>query len=249
MKIDNILNYLCSLAPLETALDFDNVGLLVGDKNAEVNSCVISLDCTQKTVDTAIEKGAQLIITHHPVIFNPLKKVLNGDIVYRLVENGISVISMHTNLDIAEKGINSELLNLLELENPTFITCEDGFVFPIAELKDTLSADEFAKYVKARLNTPIKYSGETKVKRVAVCSGSGADFLFDAKANGADALLTSECKHHLFNAAAEMGITLVDGGHFNTEDIIIEPLCEMLSTEFKTVNFTTEHFSYIKTCC
>ena len=248
MKIRDILDYLCSLAPIETAMDFDNVGLLVGDKNSYVNSCVIALDCTQKTVDVAIEKGAQLIITHHPVIFNPLKKVLKSDIVYRLIENGISVISMHTNLDIAEKGVNSELLNVLELKNPEFINCEDGFIFPIAELERALSADDFASYVKERLNTPIKYSGENVIKRVAVCSGSGADFLFDAKANGADALVTSECKHHLFNAAAEMGITLVDGGHFTTEDIIIEPLYKMLKEEFPTVNFITEHFSYIKTC-
>lgn len=248
MKILDILNYLSCIAPLETALDFDNVGLLVGDKSAEVNCCVIALDCTQKTIDTAIQNGAQLIITHHPVIFNPLKKVIKGDIVYRLIENGISVISMHTNLDIAEKGVNQELLNVLELENPTFVNCEDGFVFPIAELKSTFCADEFAKYVKEKLNAPIKYVGENNVKRVAVCSGSGADFLFDAKANGADALVTSECKHHLFIAAAEMGITLVDAGHFNTEDIIVEPLCKMLKAEFPTVNFITEHFSYIKTC-
>ena len=165
MKILDILNYLSCLAPIETALDFDNVGLLVGDKGAEVNCCVIALDCTQKTIDTAIQNGAQLIVTHHPVIFNPLKKVIKGDIVYRLIENGISVISMHTNLDIAEKGVNQELLNVLELENPTFVNCEDGFVFPIAELKSTLSADGFAKYVKEKLNTSIRYSPEKEPQK------------------------------------------------------------------------------------
>ena len=246
MKILDILNYLSCLAPLETALDFDNVGLLVGDKNTEVNCCVIALDCTQKAIDTAIKNGAQLIITHHPVIFNPLKKVIKGDIVYRLIENGISVISMHTNLDIAEKGVNQELLNVLELENPTYVNCEDGFVFPIAELKDTFNADKFAEYVKEKLNAPIKYVGENTVKRVAVCSGSGADFLFEAKTNGADALVTSECKHHLFIAAAEMGITLIDAGHFNTEDIIVDPLCEMLKKQFANISFVTDHSTYIK---
>lgn len=248
MKLKSILDFLCEIAPTETALEFDNVGLLVGDKNADITSCVIALDCTQKTVDTAIEKGAQLIITHHPVIFNPLKKVLKDDIVYRLIENGISVISMHTNLDIAQKGVNAALLNVLELDNAKFINCEDGFIFPIAELKAELGADNFAKYVKEKLNTSVKYSGNNSVKRVAVCSGSGADFLFLAKENGADALVTSECKHHLFNAAAEMGVTLVDGGHFNTEDVVIEPLCKILKEKFNKVNFITEHFTYIKTC-
>lgn len=248
MKLKSILDFLCEIAPTETALEFDNVGLLVGDNNADITSCVIALDCTQKTVDTAIEKGAQLIITHHPVIFSPLKKVLKGDVVYRLIENGISVISMHTNLDIAQKGVNAALLNVLELDNAKFINCEDGFVFPIAELKTELSADNFAKYVKEKLNTSVKYSGNNSVKRVAVCSGSGADFLFLAKENGADALVTSECKHHLFNAAAQMGVTLVDGGHFNTEDVVIEPLCKILKEKFATINFITEHFTYIKTC-
>ena len=248
MKLKSILDFLCEIAPTETALEFDNVGLLVGDKNADITSCVIALDCTQKTVDTAIEKGAQLIITHHPVIFSPLKKVLKGDVVYRLIENGISVISMHTNLDIAQKGVNAALLNVLELDNAKFINCEDGFIFPIAELKTELGADNFAKYVKEKLNTSVKYSGNNSVKRVAVCSGSGADFLFLAKENGADALVTSECKHHLFNAAAQMGVTLVDGGHFNTEDVVIEPLCKILKEKFNKVNFITEHFTYIKTC-
>ena len=248
MKLKSIFDFLCEIAPTETALEFDNVGLLVGDKNADITSCVIALDCTQKTVDTAIEKGAQLIITHHPVIFSPLKKVLKDDIVYRLIENGISVISMHTNLDIAQKGVNAALLNVLELDNAKFINCEDGFIFPIAELKTELSADNFAKYVKEKLNTLVRYSGNNSVKRVAVCSGSGADFLFLAKENGADALVTSECKHHLFNAAAQMGVTLVDGGHFNTEDVVIEPLCKILKEKFATINFITEHFTYIKTC-
>ncbi len=248
MKLKSILDFLCEIAPTETALEFDNVGLLVGDKNADITSCVIALDCTQKTVDTAIEKGAQLIITHHPVIFSPLKKVLKGDVVYRLIENDISVISMHTNLDIAQKGVNAALLKVLELDNAKFINCEDGFIFPIAELKTELGADNFAKYVKEKLNTSVKYSGNNSVKRVAVCSGSGADFLFLAKENGADALVTSECKHHLFNAAAQMGVTLVDGGHFNTEDVVIEPLCKILKEKFAKINFITEHFTYIKTC-
>ena len=248
MNIKDILNFLNDIAPIESACDFDNVGLLVGDINNTVSSCVISLDCTQKTVDAAIENGAQLIITHHPVIFNPLKKVLKNDIVYRLIENGISVISMHTNLDIAENGVNTVLAKTLALINVVSVSDESGFSIKIGELNNTLSADDFANYVKAKLNSPLKYSGENNVKRVAVCSGSGADFLFLAKENCADALVTSECKHHLFNQAVEKDMVLVDAGHFNTEDIIIEPLCEMLKKEFPCINFKTEHFSYVKNC-
>lgn len=248
MKVKDILEFLCEVAPLDTACDFDNVGLLIGDAEKEVLSCVVALDCTEKTVKTAIEKGAQLIITHHPVIFNPLKKVLKGDVVHTLIENGISVISMHTNLDVATNGINDVLANALELENVIPLIAEDGFVLRMGELSKPLTADSFAEFVKQKLNTPVKYVGENTVKKVAVCSGSGADFLFCAKENGADALLTSECKHHLFLEAAKQDITLADAGHFNTEDIIVEPLCEILTKQFPKITFIAEHFNYIKTC-
>lgn len=248
MKVKNILNYLCDIAPIDTACDFDNVGLLVGDVDSEVSKCIISLDCTKQTVENALNFGAQLIITHHPVIFNPLKNILSDSVVFQLIKNGISVISMHTNLDMAYGGVNDVLAKKLNLKNITSVISNDGFVFRMGELKNTYTADTFAEYVKNIFGIPIKYSGANSVKKVAVCSGSGAEFLFCAKQNGADALVTSECKHHLFNAAAESDIVLVDAGHYDTEDIIVDALLKMLKSNFSQIDFKADHSTYIKFC-
>ena len=109
MQINDIFEFLNRLYPVSTACDFDNVGLLVGDGNATLNKALISLDCTLKTVEKAIQEDCQLIITHHPVIFDPLKRVNCGSVVYELIKSGISVISMHTNLDIGDGGVNDSL--------------------------------------------------------------------------------------------------------------------------------------------
>ncbi|MBR4972916.1 MAG: Nif3-like dinuclear metal center hexameric protein, partial [Clostridia bacterium] len=107
MTVKQIFEFLDSKFPISTACDFDNVGILVGDSNAKVNKALLSLDCTLDTVKKAVDSECQLIITHHPVIFSPLKSVLNGSIVYELIRNNIAVISMHTNLDVGLGGVNT----------------------------------------------------------------------------------------------------------------------------------------------
>ena len=118
MKVSDIYDFLNVIAPSETALSFDNVGILVGDPSTEVQKSVVALDCTPAVVKKAVAENAQLIITHHPVIFEPLKSVVkgNGNVVYDCIQNGISVISMHTNLDVAAGGVNDCLAKALELE-------------------------------------------------------------------------------------------------------------------------------------
>ena len=129
MTVNDIYSFLNEFAPFDTACDFDNAGLLIGAKDAEVDKCIIALDCTEAVVDEAIQKGAQLIITHHPVIFSGLKSVLADSLVYRLIENNISVISAHTNLDIADGGVNDCLAKALGLKDVKKIVCDDGFSF------------------------------------------------------------------------------------------------------------------------
>ncbi|MEE0945660.1 MAG: Nif3-like dinuclear metal center hexameric protein [Acutalibacteraceae bacterium] len=246
MTVENIYEFLNEKFPVNTAADFDNSGFLIGNKTADVKSAVLALDCTESALNLAIKTGAKLIITHHPVIFSGLKNIIKGDIVHTLIENEISVISMHTNLDIGENGVNDALCNALELQCVTPLTTSDGFIIRKGELKNPLSSDEFAAFVGKKLNANIKYVGENKIKTVAVCSGSGCEFFIDAINEGCDALVTSEVKHHLFLEAARQGFALIDAGHFTTEDVIIEPLCSMLSKEFPQVNFITDHYSPIK---
>ncbi len=248
MTIDKIYEFLNEKFPVNTALDYDNPGFLIGDKTADIRSAVLALDCIDSAIDTAIKTDSKLIITHHPVIFKGIKSIKKDDIVYRLIQNGISVISMHTNLDTCKDGVNDALANTLELRNIEVLTATDGLTYRKGELMGEVNSNDFAAFVSQKLDTAVKYVGEGKVKTVAVCGGSGADLLYECKLNNCDAFITSEVKHHQFLDAAKMGITLIDAGHFPTEDTVIEPLCELLKENFPEIEFITDHFSPIKVC-
>lgn len=248
MTIETIYEFLNRKFPVNTAADYDNPGLLIGDKTADLTSAVLALDCTSSAVELAVSSGSNLIITHHPVIFKGIKSVKKGDIVYSLIENGISVISMHTNLDIAENGVNDALCSALELNCVETVMGYDSFPFRKGILKEEMSSDDFAAFVGKKLDTAVRYVGEKAVKTVGVCSGSGSDFMQDAIGSGCDALVTSEVKHNVFLEAAEKGFTLIDAGHFPTEDVVIEPLRELLIKEFPETSFLTDHSSPIKVC-
>lgn len=246
MTIQNIFDFLNQKFPTNTACDFDNVGLLIGDKDCKVKNVLISLDCTNQVIDDAIAKNCELIITHHPVIFEPLKQIPSGSIAYRLIKNGISVISMHTNLDVVEGGVNSCLCKALGLTDIDFITASDGYTLQSGKISP-ICADDFAKHIKDRLNGIIKYvDGAKTIEKVLVCSGSGGNFIYDAISLGFDALVTADVKHNQFLTAADNSISLFDCGHFNTEDIVIEPLTDLLKQHFENLNFYTNHNSYIK---
>lgn len=246
MKVKELLNFLNTRFPLNLACDFDNVGLLVGNENSEITGVLVALDCTSKAIEKAKENGFNLIVTHHPVIFNPQKQILANDLVYKLIKNDISVISLHTNLDTADGGVNDVLAEVLELQNIEKLICEDGFTIRIGELLNETSADDFAKYISKKLGTGVKYCGENQIKRVALCSGNGGEFFSLATENGADAFVTAECKHHLFLLAEENGVFLADAGHFNTEDIVVEPLAKLIKEcNLKVLTF---HHSPIKEC-
>ena len=246
MTVNKIFEFLNEKFPVNTACDFDNVGLLVGNGEAQVLNALISLDCTKETVEIAKNNSCQLIITHHPVIFSPLKNILKGSIVYELIENNISVISMHTNLDVGMGGVNSSLCDAIGLENIEFYTANDGYILQKGSIKEC-SADDLAEHLKKSLNTVVKYvDGGKEIKNVLVCSGSGGDFIYEAINGGFQALVTSDIKHHQFLDAKDNGVSLFECGHFNTEDVVIEPLCELLKNEFKDVKFITTHKTNIK---
>ena len=237
IKINDILNFLCERYPLESACDFDNVGLLVGSGNAEVDKALICLDCDMSAVSFAKSSGIHLIITHHPVIFGGIKTVLEGSVVYELIRNDISVISMHTNLDIADDGVTVELCKKADFKNIQKYMASDGFIIRSAEC-DFQNADCLASHLKTALGGAVRYAdGGRPIKNVLVCSGSGGDFLGDAKCGSFDALVTADIKHNLFIEAANCGISLFDAGHYQTENIILEPLDRLLSEKFKGISF------------
>lgn len=250
--VTHIYDAIDRLAPFWLTMDFDNTGVLVGDRNREVSCALLALDCTPAVVEQAKQLGAQLIVTHHPVIFHPLKRVNEDAVVYQLIRSDIAVISAHTNLDIAQGGVNDALasaIGLRDCRGLELLNEQTGaWLGRIGTLPEPLSPEAFAAHIKACLNAAsVKFSAAPRVIRtVALCSGSGADCLDAAISAGADALLTSEVKQHEYLAAAAAGISIFDAGHFDTEDIVIEPLRDYLAKEIPDVHFFTTHRSAIQ---
>lgn len=250
--VTHIYDAIDRLAPFWLTMDFDNTGILIGDRNREVSCALLALDCTPAVVEQARQLGAQLIITHHPVIFHPLKRVNEDAVVYLLIRSDIAVISAHTNLDIAQGGVNDALasaIGLRDCRGLELLNEQTGaWLGRIGTLPEPLSPEAFAAHVKVCLNaSSVKFAAAPRVIRtVALCSGSGADCLDAAISAGADALLTSEVKQHEYLAAAAAGISIFDAGHFDTEDIVIEPLRDYLAKEIPDVHFFTTHRSAIQ---
>lgn len=250
--VTHIYDAIDRLAPFWLTMDFDNTGILVGDRNREVSCALLALDCTPAVVEQAKQLGAQLIVTHHPVIFHPLKRVNEDAVVYLLIRSDIAVISAHTNLDIAQGGVNDALasaIGLRDCRGLELLNEQTGaWLGRIGTLPEPLSPEAFAAHIKACLNAAsVKFSAAPRViHTVALCSGSGADCLDAAISAGADALLTSEVKQHEYLAAAAAGISIFDAGHFDTEDIVIEPLRDYLAKEIPDVHFFTTHRSAIQ---
>ncbi|MBO7217623.1 MAG: Nif3-like dinuclear metal center hexameric protein [Clostridia bacterium] len=247
MIVYDIYDFLDEKYDFSSALPFDNVGLLVGDGRETVRGILVCLDLTDEAISEAVKIGANLIVTHHPVIFDPLKSVTEQTLVYRLIRNGISVISAHTNLDQADGGVNDALAEAISLSNIEKVTDSEGFSFRVGELLEPHTSEELAKMVGEKLSVPVKYVGASAfIKRVAVCGGSGGSMLSDVLSLGVDAFVTSDVKHNIFLEAYASGLTLIDAGHFNTEDVITSRLCEVLRENFSEITVSEYHFSPIK---
>lgn len=248
MKICEIFDFLNSLYPVETAEDFDNVGLLVGSGENEVTACIVALDCTKSAIETAVERGANLIITHHPVIFEPLKSLSQNSIPALCIKNGVSVISMHTNLDKGLNGVNDALCSKLGLCGIERFSGYDMYPLFKGQLKSEMSEEAFVRYLKDTLGGSVRYNSTGKtIKTVAVCSGSGGRYVFDAIKCGCDAFVTADVKHDVFIDAQNENFPVFDAGHFHTEDVIVEPLTQILKAEFPTVSFVSYHGYKVKT--
>lgn len=220
--------------PVKVAQDFDNVGILVGNAQAEVKRILVTLDCTLSAVNKAVEIGADLIVTHHPVIFRSLKSVTDNSVIIPLIKNNIAVISMHTNFDVGLGGVNDILCAALQLKNVKKFVASDGYLLNSATT-DISSPDRLADSFKSLLGFPVRYVAGRPIKNLLVCSGSGGGFLSEAISKGFDALITADVKHNQFVEAYNNNISLFDCGHYATENICVKPLAVMISDAFPTV--------------
>ena len=236
--VRDVFGYIDSFAPFGAAEKWDNVGLLLGDENAAVTGIVAALDLTADILNEAAGLGANLVVTHHPVIFDPLKRLESSSVVYKAARLGVHVISAHTSLDVAPEGVNQALAETLELRDPAPL-CEDG-LGRIGLLPYAMTARQLAGYVKERLGCKGLrfYEGPGQISCVALCGGAGGSLLEEACHQGAQALITADVKHSVFLEAKNRNMTVIDGGHFATENVIIPRLANRLCHRFPQLPVT-----------
>lgn len=250
--VREIESALYELAPRALAAEWDNVGLLVGRPDREVRRVLVSLDITESVADEAEHAGADLIVAHHPVIFHPAKSVTDRDpagrLLLRLVEGGLSAICMHTNLDAARGGVNDALAAALGLENAAPVA-EDG-IARTGTLPEALALPDFLARVKTALSpNGMRYAdGGRPVRKVAVGGGACGDFLWEAAAMGCDTFVTADLKYNHFLDAQALGLTVVDAGHFPTENVVCPVLAQYLREKFPglLVEMSTVHHEIIQ---
>ena len=251
MLVSDIFKCIDEFAPFNICEEFDNVGLLVGDAKRNVSNVLISLDLTSGVLNQAKNIDAELIITHHPIIFKPLKHIYSDELITQVINSGISVICAHTNLDKVNGGVNDVLAEILGLKDIKIL--ENSLEYGrIGHLSEKLDCDSFIKHVAKKLNTSVRatrFNGS--IETVAVLGGAGEFAWSEAKKSGADAFVTGESKHHIFIEAKRNSFCFVDAGHFETEVLVCKALRDRLQNKFKNqVNFVVaEQENPVCFCC
>ena len=246
---------LFELAPREGAMDWDNVGHLLGDPDSQVSRVLVALDITEDVADEAISHGCELIVAHHPVMncrWLPVQSVRSdtpqGHLLLKLLRNGVSAICMHTNLDVAWGGVNDILAEKLKLVDPGPL-CDNG-LGRVGRLEEPMDLADFVRFVSRSLGcNGVRYAGAGKpVCRVAVGGGACGDFEDDAICAGCDTFVTADLSYHQFLDAKGKGINLIDAGHFPTEDPVCEKLVQYISDRFQELAVTksTSHREVIQ---
>ncbi len=246
-QVRHISDFIESWAPFSTQAEYDNSGLLIGSKNSALTGILTCLDITDAVVDEAIENDCNLIVAHHPVIFRKIQRIDpdtdHGSLLYRLIQNNIAVLAVHTNLDAAQDGVSFVLADRIGLTSQEFLTWNDddqthGYGV-IGSLSTPHSRPDFLNMICAALNTPaIRFAGSKQtISRVAVCGGTGISLASVAFAKQADAFVTADIKYHEYFDFPEM--LKVDAGHFETEIHIADYLTKRLKEVFNDILIKT----------
>jgi dinuclear metal center YbgI/SA1388 family protein len=248
MLIKELAKIIEKFAPLELQEHYDNAGLIIGNRYRDISKVLVCLDVTDSVVDEAINLNCDLIISHHPLIFSPLKKINSDSIIYKAIQNDIAIYAAHTNLDAAEFGVSRILAEKLGLQDIKPLRQNEndpniGFG-AIGELPNEVSLDDFLYLVKdvCKINV-LRYSecDFTTIQKVALCGGAGEDLIKDATAQFADAYITADLKYHHFN---NNDLLIVDAGHYETEQYAVDIIYDLIARKnsslevYKTNNNT-----------
>lgn len=248
--VGEVYVFMDQIAPFSTQMDFDNAGFLVGRADQEITGLMVCLDITDQVITEAAQRGCQLIVSHHPILFHPAKSITDADPVGRkvlaLVEQGIAAICAHTNLDAAVGGVNDALAAAAGITHTSVLEPmgRDGDGNPIGIGRVGVLAEDDQPDLRtyaARIKSALGANGircldaGRLVHHVAVGGGSCGNLLDRVIALGCDTFLTADVKYDVFLDAAERGINLMDAGHFATENIVCPVLAKRLQSAFPTV--------------
>ena len=247
ITVQHIAEVMNRIAPKKLAEEWDNPGLLVGNFSSEVEKIFVCLDVSEENIKIAADFGAQLIISHHPIIFRAVKNFRTdlplGRKFELLIKKNISVFAAHTNLDSAIGGVNDILAEKIGLIDVKMFGDEEISLGRIGKLPEPVTAENFAEKVKKNLsadNVRLVNAGNFLIKKVGICGGAGAEFIQKAKFFGADCFVTGDVKYHEAQSAVENKIHVIDAGHFATEFPIVHALAEKLKTEFEKLDYKIE---------
>jgi len=250
VKVGEITNIIENLAPIGYAYKWDNVGLQVGSKKDSVKSILTTLEITDAILNEAIENDVNMIITHHPMIFSPLKKIikedLKGKLIYKAIQNNISIYATHTNIDIAPGGLNDYIANLLNIRNTKILEEIDNSGYSsniktpingigrVGQLDKPKTLESLVSEVKEQINVEnVRVAGDLKaiIEKVAVINGSGADLIDAARHKGCQCVITGDVRYHDAQDAIAQGISVIDIGHYQSEKFFAQFLANHINKE------------------
>lgn len=238
MRIDELIAEIEKIAPLSLQEDWDNSGIQLRAASGDISKLLIALEVNDRVIDEAIGAGADMILTHHPLIFGSLKKIdandVSGSYIVKLIRRGISVYSTHTPFDKCIGGNNDYLGSLLGIEHIAPLPADSSGICRLGSLPHPLTCAELARNAAAALRIDIRYfsfsgNADETVNKIAWCTGAGAEFLDLAVDAGCDLFLTGDVKYHTAQYARELGMNLLDCGHYGTEHIFCENMANKLS--------------------
>ncbi|MFV0465079.1 MAG: Nif3-like dinuclear metal center hexameric protein [Lachnospiraceae bacterium] len=251
MRCEEILNVLESLSGPELAFDWDNVGLLVGERNQQIHSIYVALDASDEVIEHAIKSKADLLITHHPLIFSGLKKVTSEEMIGRrtmqLIRHHISYIAMHTNFDVTVMAdLAAARMHLFECQILQKSAQSGNATYGIGKiglLPSQMTLKECAEMVKRVFELEgVKVFGDLEqiVKKAAITPGSGKSTIPDAIRASADVLITGDIDHHNGIDAVANGLCIIDAGHYGIEHIFTSYMTQFLQQQFPDLLVTKE---------
>ena len=254
MKVKEFLEEMNRLAPFDSALEWDNVGLLLGRTDSRIEGIFIALDISDNAVKKAVENKCQLILTHHPVIFSPMRRIdestpAGSNLLY-MAEHKINCIAMHTNFDVHIMGdIAAKKLGLphWEVLDITETANKPRGIGIISKLDKTVELSAMADNVKRSFNLPfVAFYGneDDRINTVAMVPGSGKDEIGLAAKRGADVIITGDVPYHYAMDSRALNLDIIDAGHYGIEHIFIEYMGEYIRNKFKKINVVCEKIEF-----